>query len=313
VRYLLTGFLLAAAFLGGCMKPGESGVSVNPAFRPLVPKDAKALASIDLDSLKQAGVYKRHQDLLNLPLLDGMSERIGVDPRRDISNLLVAWNGRDAVAFAKGGFDVSALEAKLVSLGARPVRYRNYTLFDQDREALAFLKRRVAIAGPGQAVRSEIDLEKNGGGGVPDELQSRLAVVPKGDQIWAVSRGGIPFADVPMRSDIESALSNIMGYVDATSIGIGVDSGTHVSAEIVCVSNEGAQRVHDALRGGIGLARLTTRDDELEMLRLYDSIQVSRDQQTIRVKADLSADLTDKLLAHLPQVANRAGQALRER
>lgn len=313
MRTLTTGLLVAASFLGSCMKPGASGVSVDSAFRPLVPKDARALASIDVESLKASGVYKRHQDLLNLPLLDGMSERIGVDPRRDISNLLIAWNGKDAAAFARGGFDVSVLEAKLISLGARPVRYRSYTLFGEDRESIAFLKRHMAVAGPARLVRSEIDLEKNGGGGVPDELQSRLSVVPRGDQIWAVSRGGVPLADVPMRSDIESALSNIAGYVDATSLGIGLDAGTHLSAEIVCVSNEGAQRVHDALRGGIGLARLTTRDDELELLRLYDAIQVSRDQHTVRLKADLSAELTDKLLAHLPQIANRAGQTLRER
>jgi len=295
------------------MKPGTSGVSVNPAFRSLVPKETKALASIDVDGLKSSGVYKRHKDLLNTPLLDAMSERIGVDPRRDVSNLLVAWNGKEAVVFARGGFDVTALETKMRSLGARPMGYRGYTLFGDNRESLAFLKRRVAVAGAGSVVRSEIDLEKNGGGGVSEELAARLAAVPRGDQIWAVSRGGLPFAEAQIRSDIQSALSNIVSYVDATSFGIGVDKGVHLNAEIVCISNEGAQRVNDALRGGIGLARLTTQDNEADLLRVYDAVQVSRDQQTVRVRADLSAELTDKLAARLPQIANRAEQMLRER
>lgn len=313
MRYLSAVLLLTLALLDGCTRPGATGVSVNSSFRPLIPPDAKALAEVDIDSLKRSGFYQRHQDQLNFPLLNAMSERVGMDPRRDLSDLLVVWTGARVIAMTRGHFDRQAVESKLPSLGTHPMRYKNYTLFGEQQYALAFLKHGVAVAAPLQTLRSEIDLESNSAGGVPDELQSRLAIVPKGDQIWAVSRGGIALAEVPMRSDIESALANIVGYVDATTLGIGFDTGTHLNAEIVCVSNQGAQRIHDALRGGIGLARLTTRDNELDLLRLYDSIQVSRDRQTIRVKADLSAELTDKLLAHLPQITNRAGQALRER
>ena len=312
MRYLLAVLLIAAAALSACHKPGTTGVSVNSAFRPLIPPDTKALAALDVDKLKTSGLFQRHQNLLNSPFLDALSERVGLDPRRDISNLLVAWNGKDAVAIARGGFNLGALESKLPSLGTRPTRYKSYTIFGDNRDALAFLKHGVAIAGPLQTVRSEIDLESSGGGGVPDELQARLAMIPKGDQVWAVSRGGLAFADVPMRSDIESALSNIVSYVSDTNLGVAFDTGTHLSAEIVCISNEGAQRVRDALRGGIGLARLTTRDDESDLLQLYDAIQVSQDQQIIHVNADISGQLTDKLLAHLPQITNRADQMLKE-
>jgi len=310
VRYFLAVLLITAALLASCAKRGATGVSVNSAFRRLVPPDTKALAAVDVDKLKASPFYQRHQKELNFPMLDAMSERVGMDPRRDISDLLVAWNGSRAVVLARGRLNRETLESKLRSLGTQPTRYKNYTLFGEDRETLTFSKHGVAIAGPAEAVRSEIDLENNGGGGVPDEIQARLATVPKGDQVWAVSRGGLAFTEIPMRSDIDSALSNIISYVNATSLGIGFDTGTHLQAEIVCVSNEGAQRVRDALRGGIGLARLTTRDDESGLLKLYDAIQVTQDQQTIHVKADLSGELTDRLLAYLPQIRNRADQLL---
>jgi len=310
VRYFLAVLLITAALLASCTNPGATGISVNSAFRRLVPPDTKALAAVDVDKLKASPFYQRHQKELNLPMLDAMSERVGFDPRRDLSDLLVAWNGSRAVVLARGQLNRETLESKLRSLGTRPTRYKNYSLFGEDRETLTFSKHGVAIAGPTGAVRSEIDLESSGGGGVPDELQARLAAIPKGDQMWAASRGGLAFTEIPMRSDIDSALSNIIGYVNATSLGIGFDTGTHLQAEIVCVSNEGAQRVRDALRGGIGLARLTTRDDESGLLGLYDAIQVTQDQQTIDVKADLSGELTDKLLAYLPQIRNRADQLL---
>jgi hypothetical protein len=310
VRYLSI-LVIIFALAAGCTKPGATGVSVNSAFRPLIPPDTKALAAANLDKLKASPFYQRHRKDLDFPLLDAMSERIGFDPRRDISDLVVAWNGKEAVAIARGGFNLGALESKLGSEGARPTRYKSYTIFAENRDALAFLKHGLAVAGTEQAVRSEIDRETNGGGGVPDELEACLSVIPHRDQVWAVSRGGLAFPAALMRSDIDSALSNIIGYVNATSLGIGLDTGTHLQAEIVCISNEGAQRVRDALRGGIGLARLTTRDDESDLLKLYDAIQVIQDQQTVHIKADLSGALTDKLLTYLPRIRNRADQMLR--
>jgi hypothetical protein len=312
VRYLLA-VLVVAAFTSACTNPGASGVSIDSAFRALIPPDTKALAAADIEKLKASAFYQRHQNQLNFPLLDGMSERIGLDPRRDVSSLLVAWNGKDAVAMARGGFNLGALQSKLPSLGARPTRYKSYTLFGEGRDALTFLKHGIALAAPVEALRSEIDLQGNGGGAVPPELQQRLAGIPKGDQIWAASRGGIALTDSPMRSDIQSALSNIVDYINAANLGLGLDTGAHLAADILCVSDEGAQRVRDALRGGIGLARLTTRDNESDLLKVYDAIQVTQDQRTVHVKADLSGELADKLLARLPSIQNRADEMLRER
>lgn len=305
MRYLLTVLLIAA--LAACSRPGATGVSVPSAFRPLIPPDTKALAGVDLDKLKASAFYQRHQSQLNFPMLDAMSERVGLDPRRDISDLLIVWNGKDVLALARGGFNVSTIEAKLPSIGARPTSYKGFTLFEEDRDVLAFLKHGVAVAGRPQLVKSEIDLAN---GGVPDELQTRLATIPKTDQIWLASRGGLAIDELSLRSDYESLLSNIAGYINATSLGLGFDTGTHLQAEIVCVSKEGAQRVHDALRGGIGLARLTTRDGQSDLLKLYDAVQVSQDQQTVHIKADVSAELTDKLLDYLPSIRNRADQVL---
>lgn len=313
MRYLLTAIVAVLAIAAGCSKPGATGVSVNSAFRPYVPPDTKALAAADLDNFKASPFYKRHQGELNIPLLDAMSQRMGLDPRRDISDVLIAWNGKEPAVLARGHFDANSLEPKFASLGMRRIRYKTYTLFGDDRDALAFGKHDVAIGGPAAVVRSELDLGASHDGGVPDELRPLLAAIPKRDQFWAVSRGQLPIGEMRLSSEIDSALSNIVDYIGAATIGVGFDNDTHVAAQFICVSDEGAKRVRDALRGGIGLARLTTRDNELDMLRLWDSIQVTQDQQTIRVNADFSASLTDKLLANLRELRGRAGGVLRDR
>jgi hypothetical protein len=160
-------------------------------------------------------------------------------------------------------------------------------------------------------LRDVIDARGTSDAGIPEELKQRLETIPKDDQIWAVSRGGLPLVGIPLRSDIDSALSNIVGFVNGTAMGVGIDTGIHVLADLTCISDQGAQRVRDALRGSLGLARLTTRDNQLELLRLYDSIHVDQENSAIHVRADLAPDLANTLLAYIPQMRNGAGQMLR--
>lgn len=300
---MLTGLALTAS-CGRTMLPG---VSVPSAFRPLIPPDAKVLAAVDLDKLKATPFYQRHRDELNIPLLNAMSERVGLDPRRDLSYVLVAWTGPSLVAMARGDIKPRDLEQRLTALGMRRTEYKSRTVFGDNRDALTLDSHGMILAGPTASVRAEIDLAN---GAIPEELRPRLAAVPRGDQLWAVSRGDLTFVQDSVRSDVGSALSNITGFISGISFGLGFDTGVHLQAEILCISTEGAQRVRDALRGGIGLARLTTKDNETELLQAYDAVQVSQDQQTVRVKADFSANLTDKLLAHLPGLKARAGEML---
>jgi hypothetical protein len=299
---LFAVFLLAIGM--GCTKRTVTGVSVDAAFRPLIPPDTKALAGIQIDRLKTTPLYRRHESSLDIPFLDASQERVGLDPRRDLSDAVIVWNGKQPLFLARGRFTPGTIEQKLSALGMQRKQYRAYTLLGSDANALTFLKN-VAVGGPIQALHGAIDLEARGEGEVPEELGERMRTLPKGDQIWAVSRGGLPFAELPMRSDYESALSNILGYVRGTSAGIGVDSGAHLEGYLTCVSEQGAKRVGDGLRAGLALGRLTTKDDQKDLLRFYDAFHVSEDKQIVHVTADLPGDLADKLLAYLPQLRRR--------
>jgi hypothetical protein len=151
-----------------------------------------------------------------------------------------------------------------------------------------------------------IDRANKSEAGIPAELQQQLETIPKADQLWAVSRGGLPVNGIAMRSDIDSALSNIVGYVRGASIGLAIDTGIHFQADLACISDQGAQRVRDALRGGIGLARLTTKDNQLELLRLYDSIHVDQEKSAIHVRADVAPDLANRLFSYIRRMKNGA-------
>ncbi len=290
---ILLSVLLSSA---GCGTRQSTGVAIDRAVRRMLPPDTRALAGIDVAALKNTEFYKREGGRLNVPALDSMAERMGLDPRRDISKMVAAWDGKKYLVIVQGHFSPADLERRLTNAGAHETPYRKYKLVGDVTNSVVFLNSGLAAAGPLAALEPAIDRFEDGHGGVPESLQQQLDKISKGDQIWLASTGGLPFVEMQMRSDIESALSNIVNYVNGSSEGIKVDSGLHLQAEISCVSEQGAKRVHDALRGVIGFGRLSTKDNETELLRVYDSIQVDQKRQVVDVRADLTGDLADALL-----------------
>lgn len=297
MHFCRTVFVLAG-LIGSlsCAKAPETGISIHSAFRSFIPRDTTLLAGVRLTALEAAPFYLRHQDRFNFAQLDDLKEKIGLDPRRDLSDLLVAYDGKRALLLANGTFKSSDVQNKLLGVGAKRFEQKGRTLFLSGNQAVAFPSNGLAAAGTVTAVQNALDVHASRSGGVPEELQQRLTAIPSQDQLWAATRGGLPFLQLAGNSDVQSALSNIAGYISATGAGLGVDTGLHFRAEIICISDEGAQRVRDALRGAIGLGRLTTKDNETDLLRLYDSIQVAQSQRTVRVSSDLPPDLADKLL-----------------
>jgi hypothetical protein len=310
VKYSFAYLFVFLIGVVGCGKAGSKGASVDEAFRSAISADAQTLVSIKLDKLKASDLYRRHQQQLEVPQLNALSERVGLDPRRDLSNILLVWDGKHLLLLAAGGFSNAQIEAKLAAQGAQRASYKSFTLFTQGADAVSFPDRGFAIASSISTVQAALELRSSHGGAVPTELSDRLADVPADAQIWEVSRGGLPAANFPLRTDIASALSNITTYVTGTSAGLRFDSGSHLQARVVCTSPEGAQRVHDAMRGLIGLARLTTNDNQLDMLRMWDAVSITKDQQFVRIQADLPADLTDKLITQLSGLRGRAGAVL---
>ncbi|MBV8807411.1 MAG: hypothetical protein JO033_01955 [Acidobacteriaceae bacterium] len=287
----------ASVILGGCGRKTTRGISLDRVSRPLIPPDTKVLAGADVTKLEASELYRRENGRFPVPIFDEMSRQIGVDPRRDITETIVAWDGKHYLLLLRGKFSPAELERKLSQAGLHSTHYGKYRLLGDSSDSVAFLTTDLAVAGPVEMLKPAIDRFGSGNTSIPDELQERLKLVPSGDQIWLASRGGLPFAEAAMpSSDIGSLLSNIVGYVSATSLGIAVDSGLHVRGQILCVSNEGAKRVHDALRGAIGFGRLSTKSNEMDLLKIYDAIHVEQAEQTVNVSADLPGSLADELL-----------------
>jgi hypothetical protein len=298
--------LLLLAF-GACRKP-EPGIHVDSALVAFVPSNTTAIAGIDFDQLKKTPLYQRHSSLSGVPGLNSLPDEIGLDPRRDIASMLVFLGSNQPVVLFRGTFSRDSVERKLLARGGVRSKYKDRSLVVHSGRAIFFPTRDSAATGATDALHQAID-DVSASGGLSDDLGARLRLLPAGDQVWFAMNGAIPADRITSRSDIGSLLTSLAGFVNGAAGGIEIDDGIHLQIDMSCISEKGAQQVHDALRGLLGFARLSVRDNQKDMLRVYDAIQVTRDGSMVHLHADLASDLSDALLTqYLPGLENRANR-----
>jgi hypothetical protein len=290
-----------------CGRKPSTGVFVEPKLRRLVAPDTKFIVGIRLDKIRETPLYKKLNDQTNFQQrLQLLSERTGFDLQKDLSQMLLVSDGTDRLVLAAGRFTPGQIEAKLGELGKRRTKYKDYTLIGDPQGSIVLMNPSVAAAGTQQALHRLID-NSDTYNDLPPELAKQLEELPGAGQIFAVSIGEFPLqtSGDSDTTGMRSMLSNLLGYVRTAQAGIHLADGAEMDATAQCVSEEGARRVRDALKGAIGLARLNTRDDQMQMLKLYDRVEVTQQNSRVHLAAAIPFDLVDPILQQLPRAADR--------
>jgi len=297
VRYLPHVALAAALMLlVSCRSGSGNSIRIDPALSALVPADTVYLLGADMDRLSRTPAWRKLETLA-LPDLNRFTQATGLDPRRDIREVLVCSNGTGAVTLLRGSFRESDLASRLRSHGAASLSYRGHTLYTSDRAAVAFLDSSTAAAGTTASVEGAIDTHDRGGNGLPVTLQSLVQTIPGRDQLWLVRAGGAP--GMRFGENDESRLGSIVQMlrgIRTIVVGIDFSNGLDFSAQVRCDNDSDAAHIHDALRGAIGMARLNTPDNHPELLKVYDAIQVSQENSLVTASANVSSEQVDQAL-----------------
>jgi hypothetical protein len=267
--------LVVFAFLSlfgavACHRDGGKGAFLDPAIGPLIPPDTTMMAGLRLEKIRATPLYKSYRDKLPMKMLEQFKERTGLDPEHDIWELVIAGTPNDYLVFARGRFTVGELEPKLDPLGKNRVSYKGYNLIGEERNAVVFLNPGVVVAGRMASLKTMID-RRDRPAVIPPALASRISSIPADAQLWLVDSGGLPRLDLLTNRD-------------------------DVGSLIDCKSDEGVKRLKDALRGVIGFARLSTKGDQQDLLKLYDAIDVTAEQKAVRVTAAINPELVRTLL-----------------
>ena len=291
------GILLLAACLtlSSCQTVLHRSVRIDPALEALIPADTVYLFGANLEQLRRTAIYQQLARIA-VPELDRFVQDTGVDPRKDLQEVLACSNGNGIVTMVRGTFNSHDLEPKMASRGVPTMSWKGHTLYGTGNTVLAFLAPSIVAAGSTSIIESMIG---NSSHGVPDALRPLVDAVPERDQMWAVSAGGLPGPKMDSNGS-SSRLGDAMGMlrgIQSVVVGADYSKGLNLTARLDCQTENDAKHVHDALRGAIGMARLSTPDNQPELLKVYDAIQVTQGNSRVDVSADLGADQVDRLLS----------------
>ena len=158
--------LLAIALslaLVSCKPKQPDVLHIDPALESLVPADTVFVVGANLEAIRDTPVYQKLLSRMPLPQLDQFTRQTGLDPRKDLSQILSCSDGKHGLLLARGKFNRSDLEARLQKQGAAPMSYKNYQLFGTEQAAVFFLNDSTGIAGPAAQLRAIIDQPASGG------------------------------------------------------------------------------------------------------------------------------------------------------
>jgi hypothetical protein len=222
--------------------------------------------------------------------LDDFAKKTNFDPRKDVSDMLVASNGTDSLVLARGTFKILTPE------GLKKSVYKGVTIYGKDDGAYAILDASTAVAGSAAAVRKAIDQKQSGQRGAA-ALVDQARALPGSGQIWLVSHG---WGTLPERLSEKggnvSNMNRFMRGIESATVIADLRSGLAANVTGQCKTEQDAKTLGDAARGMVGLGRLSVPENQPEMLRLFDGIKVDQKQKAILVNVNIPAELIDKML-----------------
>ncbi len=255
-----------------------------------------------MEPIRSTEIYKRFVVNQKLPMLDEFIRKTGLDPRQDLWELLIAGNGKDTLVMARGHFSEMGLEPKLAIEGAQRFGYKGFTMIGDEAAAVVFVNASTAIAGPTRALQTLIDHRTKLDSGAPKWLLDRAAAIPSTNQIWFVgSVAGELEKLTPKKSTDTMNLGQFLNALQLLTAQIDLQNGIQLHAEGLCENNAGARRLHDALRAGLGLGRLTTSQSNPELLRVYDGVKVMQQEKNVVVDAAWPLSTVDQIVKLIPR------------
>ena len=294
--------------------------AADPQLLNLVMPDAKVLAGVNVEQAKgtQLGQFVLNQLQTHDAQMQQLVALTGFDPRRDVSELLVASDGvagsKQGLALARGNFDIAKITAAATVAGAATEVYNGFTILEdpKNKEAgIAFLDPTKVAAGDIASVKGAIDRLKT-----PQPLP--VAVTDKVNQ-WSLSQDawGIttvpPDSLVPAGQGTQNPMFNVGKSVQAAAGGVKFGALVVFSGEAQCDTAENAKTLGDMIQLLINMAQMQANLDPTAAA-LIKSVTVTASGNLMKIQASLPEDVFQQLLqAHKKPGTNGMGMGVQRR
>lgn len=208
--FVVTFRPLSALLLSGLLTTGILSASVDPGLLDLVPANTQLISGVHVDQSRVSpfGQFVISQIQTNPGDLQKLIDATGFDPRKDVTEILMATSGvpttpgqpasAGGMVLARGSFNPAKVEAAAVTKGATVQNYMgtdviignnpNGTPGDAGQPgAVAFLDSTLAVAGSLDAVKAAIANRSNTTPLIPQALLAQVNAVSATNDAWFVS------------------------------------------------------------------------------------------------------------------------------
>lgn len=290
--FRIAGVLLVS-IMASCAKPGSSPAKVDPALLSMIPPDTILLAAVDADGLRKTQLYQKQLGQRDYPQLDEFSRYTGMDPRKDLWELLFVSDGKHNVLLGRGRFRED-MESHLQGQGAQVIPYKMYHLVAKDGGAVVFLSGSTAAVGEVESLKALLDA-RGKTNGPPAAIAEQMKTIPASSQIWIVYTGGgakLPF-------DLKGNLGNadrVAQSVQTATLFFDVSNGVKGQARLLTPAEADGKKLNETIRGLIGFGRLSVPSNKPDLVRLFDGLQVTQEGTKVTLNIDVAQDLIEEFL-----------------
>jgi hypothetical protein len=286
-------------FVAGCRRQGSPNVFLDPALAVLVPPDSIMLAGVRMQQLASTPLYRDWIQKRRVPALEEFRRRTGLDPAKDVWELLVTSDGKNGLVLVRGRFAAQGQEPRLDIEGARRLSYKGFTMIGNDQYGVLFLNPTTAVTGRIPDVQRLVD-RRSEITGLPPALDARVRAISSTHQAWFVANvaGQIPdFSGA--NAGMFTALLRLVRTVQFATGALDARQSFRGYVTLETGNEQEAEQLRGALRAILGLGRLNTREDRREMLSVFDGMQVVRERSVVRFSTDVPFDLLEKTTTEL--------------
>jgi len=289
IRTVLGALLVVSV---SCARKTPVGPKIDPALATLIPADTTLLVGTRLEALERTPVYQKYLADRKFPQVEEFARQTGLDPKKDLWELLFVSDGQHHVLLGRGKF-ANEMEPRLEKEGAKRFGYKGYNLIGDEKAAVVFFSASTAAMGATESLRFLLD-QRGASKGPPAALAALMTDIPADAQFWGVYGGG-PI-DLPFTGNLAN-VTKLVSSIQAGSIYFDLRTGLNGIASGECSTVQSAEDVQGALKALIGLGRLNTPASQPELQKAYDGLRVTLQDQRVRLYIDVPEDVVDQFLA----------------
>jgi len=282
----------AAMILAGCAHKSVVGPKIDPALATLVPDDTTLLVGTRLEALEKTPVYQKYLADRKFPQVEDFAKQTGLDPQKDLWELLFVSNGKNNVLLGRGKF-ANEMEPRLEKGGAKRFGYKGYNLIGDEKAAVVFISSSTAAMGPTESLRFLLD-QRGASKGPPPALTALMKDIPPEAQFWAAYTGGP--VDLGFTGNLAN-ISKLLGSIETGSVYFDLRTGLNGVASGECSTDQSAEEVQGALKAFIGLGRLNMPANQPEMQAAWDGLRTTLQNKRVKLYIDVPQNMVDQFLA----------------